>query len=116
VSSSFGIVLDYDTSRWLVLLVASVDTLRGGRYTTPGPSVTCVDPKLTVLWPSPPASPSEEEASIDGACTASEDWPQDLVDAHFRGTHAEVLTRQHPTHSSLPLYSSRGDVTPGFGC
>jgi hypothetical protein len=73
---------------WPNQLAAPVDALRDGRYASPGPSVTCIDPKLTVLRSSPPASSSSEEGeSIDGDRIASEDLPHDSRDAHPQRTH-----------------------------
>ncbi|KAI0279858.1 hypothetical protein BGY98DRAFT_395438 [Russula aff. rugulosa BPL654] len=60
-----------------------LDVLPDGRHRTPSPSIACIDPRLTVLWPSPPASLSEEEssASVDDGWTAFDDWDQELPGA-----------------------------------
>jgi hypothetical protein len=69
--------------------LACLDVLPGGRHRTPSPSIACIDPRLTVLWPSPPASPSEEEssASVDDGWTAFDDWDQESPGARVPGTY-----------------------------
>ena len=65
---------------------ACVDALRDGRHRTPSPSIACIDPRLTVLWPSPPASPSEEGSSVDDGWSAFDDWRQESPRARVPGT------------------------------
>jgi hypothetical protein len=70
--------------------LAWVDAVRDGRHRTPSPSIACIDPRLTVLWPSPPASPSEEETSVDDGWSAFGDWRQDSPCARVPGTRLRI--------------------------
>ena len=70
--------------------LAWVDAVRDGRHRTPSPSIACIDPRLTVLWPSPPASPSEEETSVDDGWSAFDDWRQDSPCARVPGTRLSI--------------------------
>ena len=70
--------------------LAWVDAVRDGRHRTPSPSIACIDPRLTVLWPSPPASPSEEETSVDDGWSAFGDWRQDSPCARVPGTRLRM--------------------------
>ena len=81
--------------------LACLDVLLDGRHRTPSPSIACIDPRLTVLWPSPPASPSEEEssASIDDGYTAFDDWDQELPDARVPGTYLSYRCIAAAAHS-----------------
>lgn len=69
--------------------VACLDVPPDGRHRTPSPSIACIDPRLTVLWPSPPASLSEEESSlsVDDGWTAFDDWDQESPGARVPGTY-----------------------------
>jgi len=57
--------------------LVSAEAPQDGRHRAPSPSVACIDPKLTLLWPSPPASPSEVESSVDGDWSTYDDLLQD---------------------------------------
>jgi hypothetical protein len=88
----FSLALRVEIFRWLTpprVDLACLDVLPDGRHRTPSPSIACIDPRLTVLWPSPPASPSEEEssASVDDGWTAFDDWDQESPGARVPGTY-----------------------------
>jgi len=74
--------------------LASMVAFWDGRHRTPSPSIPCIDPRLTVLWPSPahspPASPSEE-SSIEGDLSAFDDCPEDSSHACASGTDTSVI-------------------------
>ncbi|KAI9511338.1 hypothetical protein F5148DRAFT_358125 [Russula earlei] len=61
---------------------SSVEALQDRRHRTPSPSIACIDPRLTVLLQSPPASPSEEGSSADGDWSPVEDRPQESTRAY----------------------------------
>ncbi|KAH9977304.1 hypothetical protein BGW80DRAFT_845425 [Lactifluus volemus] len=107
--SLIACVAESSWERALGMDLASVDAPWEERYTTPGPSVTCIDPKLTVLWPSSPAAlpPSEEEESIDGDCIALEGLSHDSADAHFQQA-AAAAAKPSAASSSSP----RPDAPP----
>lgn len=93
--------------------LACLDVLLDGRHRTPSPSIACIDPRLTVLWPSPPASPSEEEssASVDDSWTAFDDcWDQESPD-----TRVSECVLDETTTSTLNTEGGSNESNTGPG-
>jgi len=95
-----------------------LDVLPDGRHRTPSPSIACIDPRLTVLWPSPPASPSEEEssASVDDGWTAFDDWDQESPGTRVPGTYSILFELCIPAaaHSLASECDLEGTTTPNL--
>jgi hypothetical protein len=66
-----------------------------------------------VLWPSPPASPSEEEssASVDDGWTAFDSWDQESPGARVPGTYSFVLCIAAAAHSRASECVLEGKTT-----